>query len=119
MNISSGSRGILIHAAYLKYILATLKLSDAERLETLEQLASLHFSDVTAEAIATVEPCSHEVARMIGDALDMPPAQPNHKISAGWALLARNPTWSRLVALNPSLGRAMELCRWVRTEAAA
>jgi hypothetical protein len=118
INISGGGRSTLVYASFLKYALAHAAPTPAEQLETLEHIASLPFGDITTGAIAAIEPCSHAVAQMIMDALDLPPAQPHHKISAGWALLASEPTWSRLTALCPSLNTAANLCGWVRTEAA-
>ena len=90
----------------------------AERSETLEQLAGLPFAGVTAAAIAAIEPCSHDVARMIGDAFDLPPVKPPYKLSAGWRVLETEPVWSKLVDLNPSLQLAMNLCGHSRLAAA-
>jgi hypothetical protein len=106
----SGQRGILVHAMYLKYALANVAMPRDERLKTLEQLGRLPFADVTAAAIAVIEPCSHDVARMIGDAMDLPPKPPS-TISQGWTVLETEPVWSKLVAFNPSLETAMNLCR--------
>jgi hypothetical protein len=114
----SGQRGILITAMFLKYRLASTKMTRAEQLETLEGLDGLPYGDVTSEAIAEIEPCSHEVARMIMEALDLPPAQPWHKLSAGWKLLETEPVWSKLVELNPSLERAQKLFSYSSRKAA-
>jgi hypothetical protein len=91
--LSTGSRGILVHAMFLKYCLATLKPSGTEQLKFLEQLAAMPYGDVGPSAIAAVEPCSHDVASI-------------------WDLLTREPAWSHLLALCPSLERAALLCGW-------
>jgi hypothetical protein len=109
--ISTGSRGTLLTAMFVKYSLAHTSMTPAEQLEALEALGRLPHDDVTADAIAAVEPCSHDVAVMVMSAMDLAPAG-SQKISAGWKVLESEPVWSKLTELNPSLLVAASLCRY-------
>jgi hypothetical protein len=117
--ISAGHRGILIWAAFQKYCIKAIRPGPAEHLKMLEQLNAMADEVVNAEAIAVIEPFDGEAAEMVIDAWNLPPRQPWMKTSAGWDILQNDPTWSRLVTLNPSLDRAMQLCRYSRKPATA
>ena len=117
--ISAGHRGSLIVAAYQKYCIRVIRPGPAEHLKMLEQLDAMVDEVVNNDAIATVEPFDDATARLVMDAWDLPPRQPWMKTSAGWDILQNDPTWSRLVTLNPSLEKAMNLCRYRRIPAAA
>lgn len=104
----------LIAAMYTKYCISLPGMPNEDRLAMLEDLANMSSNPVqnhvTAEAIAVIEPCSHEVAQMIGEAMDLPPRHPWEKFSGGYFVLTEKPVWLKLIELNPSLRTAMNLC---------
>jgi hypothetical protein len=107
--------------AFHKYTLVTVDLSPQERLETLEGLNAYVTGDLklfSKSVVEAIRPCTAATAKMISTALDLPP-KPWRARSEGYEILTRGEVFDRLVELNPSLSRAIDLwCGAGRKEAA-
>jgi hypothetical protein len=87
-----------------KQTLLTMEMKAGERLKLLDGMASTIFGPVTAEAVAAIEPAGDDDAEMIAEICSLPVGKQTQAFQEGdvFRLLAK---------LNPSLLRALEICR--------
>src|SRR5260370_28219681 len=108
--IPPGIKFDFLAVAFHKYMLETVALSPQERLEVLEALNSYATGGLSKAVTAAILPCTSATAKMICEALDLPPQHQWQKFSEGYAILTRSPVFGRPIDLHPSLVTAV--CLW-------
>jgi hypothetical protein len=106
-------RGHLFNLAEIslfKYVLLNVETTAYYRLKTLDAIAECVFGPVTEEAVAAIEPCCETGRKMLAEIHSLPVEKQMQAFEKGdvFRLLAR---------LNPSLLRALELCKPMRKSA--
>jgi hypothetical protein len=124
----------MVAVMYHKHALTVPGMSRADQLEVLEGLEKISgFGVLSWPAIEAIEPCDRATAKLIGEAIDSPVRDPGAHArrvahgfnfsrdvdeTVGMYALTVEPGWSALLAVNPSLQRAIDLMRVPREEAA-
>jgi hypothetical protein len=95
----------LAYAAYFKYAVLEVRMTAADRLKFLNCIADMVQGSVTAEAVEAIEPACPTAVEMLHELNKVPRSETTRTFEKGdvFRLLAK---------LNPSLLRALELCRW-------
>jgi hypothetical protein len=87
-------------------------MSPEEQLETLEAIngyATRTEFPIPSAVAKAIKPCTRATARMMCQALDLPPRHPWQRLSQGYTILTTEPAWSSLLELNPSLQQAIDV----------
>jgi hypothetical protein len=106
MSMPVGVRFELLLIAYLKRVVL-LPGPAAARLEMLELLERI---DLIAPAVrAAIEPATNETEKIIREAAKLDPPEPDATHgAASYRLLTSDRVFAMLVALNPSIGKALK-----------
>jgi hypothetical protein len=104
--VPAGYKHTLLIVAVLKSALATCEMTAREQLEILETLNGLVDSYLTSAALAALEPAEPATIEVVRQAwrLDGNTDKPS------FAVLTSPEVFDNLIAANPSIARAIELC---------
>jgi hypothetical protein len=108
-SIPIGYRTSLIGIAMAKRWLSRDDVSVADRLHHLEFVKSQAFGSLTAQSVAAVEPASDQFEQAFTDAMQADSGET--QCATAFGILARDDAFLNLVKLNPSLIRAIKLCK--------
>jgi hypothetical protein len=95
----------LAYVAYFKHALLTMKMTAGEQMKILDGIASMVYGPVTAEAIEVIEPACATAVQMLHELHKVHITQQTRAFIDG-------DVFRLLTQLNPSLLRALELCRY-------
>ena len=89
----------------IKHLLLTCEMTTGERMRFLDGIARSIMGPVTAEAVVAIEPIDPVGLKMVSEITKLPIANQSTAFKNG-------DVFRLLAQLNPSLLRALELCRW-------